>query len=247
MRAMRFLALSIVLSLIAFNAHAADPAYEAAVKRFMQLTDKRDIAALGDQQRGANSRIRKLVYEIEASRQQGVDAKKALSEALKRNDYSGVEHKLTLNNVYGNWHSLKTFVPDALSGENLGRLKAGETPTTEVRGIRQKLEVDHIVPVNVAPELGTKLHNLRLLAQTVNRSIQDQVPAAAMNRARDLKSAGLISDNSYKNLQLSSRTYHPSNVTSPSRQSQSTAARSMPTQSTQGGYSPPSYRSEEHT
>lgn len=228
---MRLLALSIALNLIAFGAYAADPAYEAAVKRFMQLTDKGAIAALKDQERGANERIRKLIYEIEASKLQGVDAKKALTEALKRNDYTGFEHKLTLNNVYGNWHSLKTFVPDALSPENMARMKDGKAPTTEVRGIKQTLEVDHIVPVKVAPELGTKLHNLRLLAQTVNGSIQDRVPAAAMIRAQDLKAAGMMSDSSYKNLQLSSRTQKPASVPAPSQQAQST----------RGGYSTPSY------
>ena len=255
MRATRFLALSLSLALNlaafglpAFGAPAASPAYQDAVERFKKLTDKQDIAKLADQKRGVNDRIPKLIYEIETFNNHGVDARKALREALRRNGYKGHEHTLTFQNIYSNWHSLKTHLPNALSPANLAIMKDGGAAkvTNHHRAtskhITQTLEADHIVPVKHAPELGTKLHNLKLLALTPNRSIGARIPDMAMSRANDLVRAGLLTKERYETLKLhtvTAKDVRQADLARDVTRGEVSALPSRPAQSTQGQYAPP--------
>jgi hypothetical protein len=255
MRTVRFLALLLAFTLVAFSlpAFAApaapSPAYQAAVKRFMELTSKQDIAALKDQKRGANDRVPKLVYEIESYNNQNVNARKALREALRRNGYKSHEHTLTFQNIYSNWHSLKTHLPAALSPANMAAMKNGgaATVTSHHRAtskqITQTLEADHIVPVHHAPELGTQLHNLKLLAKTPNRSIRDLIPEMAMSRANDLVRVGMFSKERYETLKLHTvtmRNARQADLARDATRGEVSALPPRPAQVTQGQYSAPS-------
>jgi hypothetical protein len=249
MRATRFLALSLAVNLMAFGltafgADADDAAYQQAVKRFRELTDKEAIAKLPDKKYGANPIVRQLIYEIETNKNQDVNARKALREALRRNGYKGHEHTLTFQNIYSSWHSLKTHLPGALSAANLATLKDGRAVTStshdraSSRHIRQMLDADHIIPVSVAPELGTQLHNLRLMAHTPNRSVKANVTEAAISRAEDLVRVGLWSEDKLKGLKLYAKTLAKTLERDATR-GEVSALPPRPVQSTQGQYAPP--------
>jgi hypothetical protein len=92
-------------------------------KRLQAATDLQRIARLKDVERGANSRINKIVYWLEEVARAGGDPAQALGQALDANGYTGLARELTLKNLLENWQAARDVA--AFTPDNLKRMRAG--------------------------------------------------------------------------------------------------------------------------
>lgn len=78
----------------------------------------------------------------------------------------------------------------------------------------ERTEVDHIVPVSVAPEAGSELANLELMPATLNRRKSDRVGSRQLAHARKLYEAGLIAEGTLRAVESHAQR-RPLNFTEP--------------------------------
>jgi hypothetical protein len=164
------------------------------------LLDPAKIAALKNQFRGANSRVNKIAYWLEQATRSGEDVAAVLSQALDANGYSSEAKQLTLLNLTQNWQSARAV--GAFTPDNLKRMRTGMSAILS-NGV--KLDVDHIVPVNLAPEVGTTLANLLLTPHPPNRALQDVVTESVVAYAQKLNQAQLLSGPSLNKIESAVR------------------------------------------
>ena len=167
-----------------------------ACKRLVRLLDPAKIAALKYQSRGTNSRANKVAYWIEQTASSGKDAAAILSQALDANGYSGPAKELTLRDLMQNWEAARAV--GAFTPDNLKRMRA-------ILSNGVKLDVDHIVPVNIAPEVGTTLANLLLTPHPPNRALQDVVTESVVAYAQKLNQAKLLTGTSLTEIERAVR------------------------------------------
>src|SRR4029453_15933709 len=92
------------------------------------------------------------------------------------------------------------------SAENLDLLRRGASPVVKRGPYRGELaEVDHIVPVILAPELKAEFANLELMPAPLNRRKGAKVGQRQLAHARRLKAAGVISRESFDTIARASR------------------------------------------
>jgi hypothetical protein len=80
-----------------------------------------------------------------------------------------------------------------LSGENLNKLRNGHAGVVS-RGpyAGESVEIDHVVPYSLAPEVGNELANLEMLPRTLNRRKSNRVGQRQLDQAERLFQAGLL-------------------------------------------------------
>ena len=80
--------------------------------------------------------------------------------------------------------------------ERLRRGNAAKVPRGPYNG--ETIEIDHIVPLNLAPEAGNELANLEMVPQSVNRKKSDHITTRQLMHAQKLFDAGLLKNESWQ-------------------------------------------------
>jgi hypothetical protein len=160
-----------------------------AVQALSSLTDPDKLATLNE--RGANARMNKIVFWLHEARTKGVSAETAIRWAQSFNGTQEPRAGLVKESLLRNLETadqLLLFTPG-----NRERLRRGNAAKI-VRGpyAGQTVEIDHIVPLSLAPEAGNELANLEMVPETVNRKKSNQVTTRQLMVAQKLFDAGLL-------------------------------------------------------
>lgn len=155
----------------------------------LSLSDPAKLATLGE--RGANPRLKKIVYWLDEARRTGEDPEQLLGSVLQMNRYRAGHARLVKVNLLRN---LK--IGDQLgffSPENRALLRRGNAPVVR-RGpyVGDKAHVDHIIPVSIAPEIGNDLANLELMPATLNLRKSARIGLRQTTFAQQLFEAGVL-------------------------------------------------------
>jgi hypothetical protein len=154
-------------------------------------TDPAKLAPLG--KRGANPRINRIVFYLHQAQQASITPDAALDEAFRLNGTTGLVAALSKETQLLNYQHAQDW--GLLTPENLADLKTGEAPAiTRGPHAGQDTDVDHIVPVSLAPEAGNSLANLELLPSSVNRVKGARIGWREVTFAGRLHEAGAIRD-----------------------------------------------------
>lgn len=160
-----------------------------AVFAIANLSDPAKLATLGE--RGANPRLNKIVYWMHEAYDHGGSPEGVVEWAQRLNGTQGEHATLVQESLARNWkiaRELGLFMP-----ENLEKLRHGNSAeVTYGSYIGDPVEVDHIVPYSLAPEVGNELANLELMPRTVNRRKSDKVTERQVEFAEKLAAAGLL-------------------------------------------------------
>jgi hypothetical protein len=164
-----------------------------AVQAISSLSDPAKLATLG--KRGANSRLNKIVYWLDAARSQGASPDLTITLAQLYNFTREPRASLVKASLLRNLR-----IADGLglfTSENADRLRRGHAAVI-TRGpyAGKNVEIDHIVPVSLAPEAGNELANLEMLPEPLNRSKSDRVGPRQLAHAETLAQAGLLTPES---------------------------------------------------
>jgi hypothetical protein len=164
-----------------------------AVFALSNLSDPAKLRALGE--RGSNSRLNKIVFWLDDARTRGISAETAVDWAHFFNGSREPRASLVRTSLL---HNLK--IADGLgllTAENRERLKRGNAANV-TRGpyTGEPVEIDHIVPISVAPELGNELANLEMLPRTENRRKSDRIGERQLAHAELLFKAGMLNQTS---------------------------------------------------
>jgi len=175
------------------EAAAKEQRLAVCIQAIAAQSDPARLATLGE--RGANPRLKRIVYYLAQARAAaGADPAEVIEQAQKQNGSAGtpraplVKASLLRNLKISDGLGL-------LTPANLPGLRRGQAPTI-TRGpyTGQRAEVDHIVPLAHAPEIGNELANLELLPAALNRAKLDKVGERQLALARKFRAAGLISE-----------------------------------------------------
>lgn len=174
----------------------------AAVWQFNPVADVRTVAALIDPvklaglgERGANPRLNKLIYWLWHAEQRGLSPESSLSWALwlngQQEPQAGLVKESLLRNV-----KIATQL-GLLDAQNLDHLRHGRAAIVRSGPYRgEAVEIDHIVPYSLAPEVGNDLANLEMLPRTLNRRKSNLVNERQLAHAERLHTAGLLTQKS---------------------------------------------------
>ena len=164
----------------------ADVPWQTALK---EQTDPAKLATLG--KRGANPRVNRIVYYLHEAQTGGTAPAEALDRAFSQSGTTGLVAELSKQTQLLNFEHAQDW--GLLTKANLEKLKRGDAPTiTKGRGKGQETDVDHIVPVSLAPEAGNSLANLELLPASENRSKGARIGWREVRFAGCLHEAGLL-------------------------------------------------------
>lgn len=164
---------------------AATP-WKAALR---DQSDPAKLATLG--KRAANPRVNRIVFYLHQANESGTNPSEALDWAFGENGTTGLVAVLSKGTQLLNYqHAIDWGL---LTDDNLEKLKRGNAPViTKGRHQGQATDVDHIVPISLAPEAGNSLANLELLPSSVNRSKGASVGIHEFKFAKRLHEAGII-------------------------------------------------------
>ena len=174
----------------------------AAVWQFNPVADVRTVAALIDPvklaalgERGANPRLNKLIYWLWHAEQRGLSPESSLNWALwlngQQEPQAGLVKESLLRNV-----KIATQL-GLLDAQNLDHLRHGRAAIVRSGPYRgEAVEIDHIVPYSLAPEVGNDLANLEMLPRTLNRRKSNLVNERQLAHAERLHTAGLLTQKS---------------------------------------------------
>ncbi len=167
-----------------------------AVIAIQSLSNPSKLASLGH--RGANPRLNKIVYWLDDARRHYLAPETALSMALWMG-YSKPRAALTQETLLRNLKIADSL--GLLTNENRDRLRHGRAAIITIGPYRgEAVEIDHIVPISLAPELGNELANLEMLPQTLNRQKSNRVGERQLTFAERFRAAGLLKNESYARL-----------------------------------------------
>lgn len=184
---LHFLAL---LCLLAFVARGV--CQDAAVVAVASLTDPAKLATLSGQ-RAVNPRLLKCVYWLNEARNRGRSAESVVFEAQAATHSTDARGALVRDSLLRNLDIAEKL--GCLTDENIVKLRRGNSPVVTLGPYAgEKAEVDHIVPVSVAPELAKEFANLELLPQTLNRRQGAKIGARQRAYGLKFKDAGMISE-----------------------------------------------------
>jgi hypothetical protein len=164
-----------------------------AVLAVSTLSDPAKLATLG--KRGANSRLNKIVYWLDQSRSRGMSPETAVSLSQRLNSTTEPQASLVKASLLRNLKIADEL--GLLTAENRERLRRGNAAVV-TRGpyAGANVEIDHIVPVSLAPEVGNELANLEMLPAPLNRLKSNRVGPRQLSHAEALAQAGLLSPES---------------------------------------------------
>jgi 5-methylcytosine-specific restriction endonuclease McrA len=187
---------SAILAVIGFAVWQFTPLQ--AIFAISNLSDPAKLATLGE--RGANSRLNKIVFWLDVARNRGMGAETAISWAQTINGTGEPRASLVKAELARNLQIADEL--GLLTAENRDRLKRGNAAIV-TRGpyTGETVEIDHIVPISLAPEVGNELANLEMLPKTLNRKKSNQVGERQLSYAEKLCTAGMVSKESLEKVQ----------------------------------------------
>ena len=168
------------------------------------LADPAELRTLGE--RGANSRLNQIVFQLHVAEQKGRNPTNVLAMALwpgYRNEAQRdlVQAALLRSLVIAQRLGLLT-----VKHQNLEQLQRGRAPTITIGPyMGEKTEVDHIVPRSLAPEVDNELGNLELMPESLNRKKSDRVGTRQVKHAELLYNAGLLTAESMDRIRAQAR------------------------------------------
>lgn len=169
-----------------------------AVWNIRELSRPAKLATLA--KRGANPRLNKVVYWLDEARRRGLDPERTATLAQALNGVFGQRARLVTEALARNVHIADQL--GLLTPENRDRLRRGRAAhVTRGPYAGQEAEVDHVVPVSLAPELGNQLANLELLPERLNQRKSDRVGQRQLDFARRFRAAGLMSEESFRRVE----------------------------------------------
>ena len=156
------------------------------------LSDPVKLASL--EKRGANPRVNKIVYWLHRSNEYQVSPEIILSIALLINGIHGERGLLTQQTMLRN---IKIAQELGLFNEkNKNRLRHGKAGIVIFGPYKgDQVEIDHIIPVSLAPEIGNELANLEMMPSTLNRKKSNRITSRQIAYAEKFYDIGLIEEN----------------------------------------------------
>lgn len=155
------------------------------------LTDPAKLETLSSP-RASNPRLLKCIYWLNEASTRGKDAEAVVIEAQNLNGSTGQRATLVKAALVRNLDIAGKL--GCLTEENLSKLRRGNSPTiTAGPYTGEQAEVDHVIPIAIAPELGNEFANLELLPRTLNRKRGAKIGQRQRDYAQKFREAGLIS------------------------------------------------------
>jgi hypothetical protein len=163
--------------------------YDAPARNIASLVDPEKLATLRAD-RAANGRLLKCLYWMEAGRERGQQPESVAKSAIGRVYGEGPRADLVRRSLLRNYQIAGTL--GCLTAANLQRLRRGESPRIALGPYAgQEAEVDHVVPVAIAPQWENEIANLELLPRTLNRRKGATIGKEQESFARELRAVGL--------------------------------------------------------
>lgn len=167
-----------------------------AVETVAPLVEYRELYAEG-KSREANDTLLMTVAALIEAENEGAD----IAEVLRRCEWQNqtpVEYSdLLTEGLRRNLKIARELELD--TPENLLLMKAGRSPIVGSGPYAgEKIEVDHIVPRSLAPDLDNLLINLELMPMTLNREKSNKVTDRAYSTAEKFFKAGVMTQESWE-------------------------------------------------
>lgn len=182
--------LFILLIALAVHARAGEPDPALVLS---SLVNPGKIDALSGE-RAANPRLRKIVYWVEVSRRSGTDPEAVVLAAQKKAGYAGTARAdADRDSILRNRTILERL--GCLDENGMAALRAGKAPVV-TRGpySGDTVDVDHIIPRAVAPELDDRVYDLEFMPSKLNREKSAKIGVRQRQLAQKWNQAGLLSD-----------------------------------------------------
>lgn len=192
------------------DAAAARERLAVVIKAVAAQSDPAKLSTLGP--RGANPRLKKIVFYLAEGRDAGADPVAIIRAAQRANGSANAPRAALVE--AGLLRNLKiTDGLGLLTPDNRHRLKRGAAPIV-TRGpyTGQPAEVDHIVPLALAPELDHELANLELMPERLNRQKSDRVGERQLDYAFRFQAAGLLRAGTFERVQGAFRPAEPAST-----------------------------------
>lgn len=182
---------SVVILCVLFGAHFCLRQDEAVVA-LSALTDPEKLASLRTK-RAANPRMLKCIYWLHDAKVRGHAPETIIAKVQSATKSTGARAELVKASLLRNLDIAEKL--GCLTPENLEKLRRGGAPMV-TRGpySGQPADVDHIVPVSLAPELDKELANLELMPSKLNRQKGAKVGARQLDYLKRYVAAGIIAD-----------------------------------------------------
>jgi hypothetical protein len=148
--------------------------------------------------RAANPRLRKILYWLEMARRSGQEPSGVIYRAQQKAGYAEtpraeVEKAALLRNL--------TILErlGCLTDDGMAKLRKGNAPTI-TRGpyAGDVVEVDHIIPRAVVPELDCKLYNLEFMPARMNREKSAKIGQRQIALAKQWNAQGLLTETGFQ-------------------------------------------------
>ena len=182
------------------------------------LTDPAKLATLSAE-RAANPRLLKCLYWLNEARSRGISPEKVIFDAQEIQKANHPRAVLVRDSLLRNLDIAEKL--GCLTSENLEKMRRGKAPTITLGPYAaQPAEVDHIIPLSVAPELGKEIANLELTPRTLNRKQGAKIGTRQRSYAVKFRDAGLITEELFNRLnqpQSTTRPHTPCNGCTPLR------------------------------
>jgi len=155
-------------------------------------------------ERGANPRLNRLIHQMARAHSLGHDPTNTLRRGVGWGGTHGTRQRLVESSLERNFNIATRL--GLLTPQNLRRLERGRSAMITIGPYTGDLaEVDHIVPVSLAPELGNELANLELMPASLNRRKSNRVGQRQLAYAQTFLEAGLLTPESMERLRQRSR------------------------------------------
>ncbi len=152
------------------------------------LCDPAKLATLSE--RGANPRVRKIVYWLETARRQGHNPARVMAATMQRIGWNDERGALTSAAILRNL-DIKTKL-GCTDEEGMKLVRRGRAPTVRNGPYAGDiLSVDHIIPRSIHPEFDTVLANLELMPLKLNMKKSDGMRQRQADTLRKFREAGL--------------------------------------------------------
>ncbi|MGC3957099.1 MAG: HNH endonuclease domain-containing protein [Verrucomicrobiota bacterium] len=169
------------------------------------LANPTELRALGE--RGANSRLNEIVFQLHEAERNGRNLTNVLGVALWSVYRNEAQRDLVQGSLLRNLAIAQRLGLLAGEHQNLEQLHRGRSPTiTTGPYAGEKTEVDHIVPRSLAPETDNELGNLELMPASLNRKKSNHVSSRQITHAELLFKAGLLTAESLERVRAQVRT-----------------------------------------
>ena len=181
----------VLLCLGLVHSQTAIAAESDLAAKIASLIDPAKLATLGE--RGANPRIQKAVYWLQAARSNGKNPSAVLDSAITRAGYTNkLAADLTKAALLRNLDIAEKL--GCLDEAGLAEMRKGKSPTVRKGPYKgDELSVDHIIPRAVMPELDNVIANLELIPLRMNESKNAKIGSRQKSLAKQFREAGLLS------------------------------------------------------